>query len=509
MLSVVEDNAPPPCPPAFNLTAHVLGAAEVDPDKIALAIVGPARAERWSFGRLKEAVLGTATGLLEAGLEPGDRLFLRLGNTVDFPILYLAAAAVDVLPVPISAQLAAPEVDALAAAVAPAMIVADPRLPMPAGDFRVLSVEATRDWRRRPPATIATGDPDRPGYVIFTSGTGGGPRAVLHAHRAVWARRMMHDGWYGLRATDRLLHAGAFNWTYTLGTGLLDPWTLGATALVPHEGVGHDALPLLLRRHDATIFAAAPGVYRQMLKGRDRLDLPRLRHGLSAGERLAETTRAAWERATGTPIYEALGMTECSTFISGSPARPAPPGATGYPQPGRRVAVLGSDGRPVPRGTPGTLAVDRRDPGLMLGYLDRPDETAARLVGDWFVTGDQVVMADDGAVTYLGRDDDMMNAGGFRVSPLEVEAALSTHPGIGDCAAVEVRVKADATVIAAFYEAEADLDAADLTAYLGVRLARYKTPRIFQRVDALPRGANGKVLRRKLREDYEARHGKT
>jgi acyl-coenzyme A synthetase/AMP-(fatty) acid ligase len=114
-------------------------------------------------------------------------------------------------------------------------------------------------------------------------------------------------------------------------------------------------------------------------------------------------------------------MSEVSTFISASPARPAPPGASGYPQPGRRVAVLDADGAPVPRGAPGTLAVHRDDPGLFLGYLNQPEDTAARFAGDWFLTGDTVSMADDGAITYLGRDDDMMNAGGYRVSPLEVE----------------------------------------------------------------------------------------
>ena len=103
------------------------------------------------------------------------------------------------------------------------------------------------------------GDPDRPGYIIYTSGTSGQPRAVTHAHRAIWARRMMWEGWYGLTENDRLLHAGAFNWTYTLGTGLLDPWTRGATALIPGKGVTPDTLGLLMQQHDATIFAAAPG----------------------------------------------------------------------------------------------------------------------------------------------------------------------------------------------------------------------------------------------------------
>jgi acyl-coenzyme A synthetase/AMP-(fatty) acid ligase len=299
-----------------------------------------------------------------------------------------------------------------------------------------------------------------------------------------------------------MLHAGAFNWTYTLGTGLLDPWTAGATAIVPAAGVRPGQLPLLLRRHDATLFAAAPGVYRQMLRDAAIPALPRLRHGLSAGERLPDAVRAAWTAATGTPIHEAIGMSECSTFVSSSPARPAPPGASGHPQPGRRIAVLDGAGRPVPRGTPGTLAVHRSDPGLFLGYHGQPDETAARFAGDWFLTGDTVAMAEDGAITYLGRDDDMMNAGGYRVSPLEVEAAMAGFPGLDDCAAAEVAVRDGVGIVACFYVAAADLPEADLAAHAAAQLARYKQPRLWRRVAAVPRGANGKLLRSALRRDW-------
>jgi len=503
MDAVFDRGAPPPCPAPFNLAAAVLAPAAARPDKIALAVVHPAGAERWSFGRLEAAVRGLATGLLAQGLVPGDKVLMRIGNRVEFPLVYLAALAVDLIPVPTSALLTAPEIGRIAAALSPRLIVAEPGVALPeAPGCPVLPLDALTELRRAAPATYAMGDPGRPGYIVYTSGTSGVPRAVLHAHRAVWARRMMWQGWYGLTQDDRLMHAGAFNWTYTLGTGLLDPWAAGATALIPGQGVTADQLPLLMRRHDATIFAAAPGVYRQMLRV-GMPPLPRLRHGLSAGEKLPEATRAAWQAATGTPVHEAYGMSECSTFVSGAPARPAPAGTLGYPQDGRRVAVL-RDGAPVGVDTPGLLGVSRRDPGLMLGYHGAAAETAAKFQGEWFVTGDTVSMAEDGALTYLGRADDMMNAGGVRVSPIEVERALAEHPKIAEVAAAEVAVKADTTVIAAFYVAEADLDADALAAFAADRLARYKCPRIFRRVAALPRGANGKLQRRALRQDFEA-----
>lgn len=498
MLSLFDQGPPAPAPTPFNMAAHVLAHADTTPDKIALAVLGPARAERWSYNRLKSAVLGTATGLLEAGLIPGERVLMRLGNTVDFPIAYLACLAVDLIPVPTSSQLTAPEVDALLPGLAPAAILRAPGVACPGTEIPCIEQDTLRAMHDRPAAEFAMGDPERAGYIIYTSGTSGVPRAVIHAHRAIWARGMMHQGWYGLGAGDRLLHAGAFNWTYTLGTGLMDPWSVGATALIPAAGTDPAAIPLLLRRYDATIFAAAPGVYRKFLTSGEALDLPRLRHGLSAGEKLSETIETAWRRATGTAIYEAYGMSECSTFISGCPAHPARPGTLGYPQPGRRVAILGTDGCPVPCGQHGTIAVHRDDPGLMLGYLGAEADTRARFRGDWFVTGDQGVMEADHAITYLARDDDMMNAGGFRVSPLEVEKAFGDVPGLTQIAVTDLEVKADTRLIMGFYTAPAPLDEAMLKAHAAERLARYKCPRAFFHVDALPTNPNGKLQRRRL-----------
>ncbi len=220
-------------------------------------------------------------------------------------------------------------------------------------------------------------------------------------------------GLVGLTENDRMLHAGAFNWTYTLGTGFPDTWSAGATPLVPAEGTGPADLPTLLDRQYLTIFADLPGIYRQMLKQSNRLRLPQLRHGLSAGEKLPETTRAAWRTTTGTDLHEAFGMSECSTFISGCLHRPALPGTLGFPRRHRNVAILGADGSPAAREAPGSLAIRRDDPGLMLGYLDAPEETAARTCADWFLTGDTGAWTQGGAIHYLGRDDDMLNAGGY------------------------------------------------------------------------------------------------
>ncbi|MEP2715682.1 class I adenylate-forming enzyme family protein [Pseudophaeobacter sp.] len=496
MLSLFDQGAFAPCPAPFNLAAHVLRRATDLSQKPGLEVLGPGGSQIWTFAQLEAAVRGTGTGLLQQRLQPGQILLMRLGNTVDFPIAYLGAIAAGLVPVPTSSDLTEGEVAKMIADLEPAAVLRDPEVTCAAHPNQILLADL-QAMHALPPCDYAMGDPERMAYAVYTSGTSGKPRAVAHAHRAIWARQMMVDGWYDLKAEDRLLHAGAFNWTFTLGTGLMDPWTIGATALIPEPGTDPSDLPALLKQHRATIFAAAPGVYRKILKTKSPLDLPDLRHGLCAGEKLSAHLHSAWTKITGTELYEAYGMSECSTFISSSPSHPARGQALGQPQPGRRVAILGPDG-PVPQGDEGTIAIAASDPGLMLGYMNAPEETAARMQDGWFLTGDQGAMAVDGQVSYLGRADDMMNAGGFRVSPIEVETQLSAHPGIIQVGVATVEVKTDSHIIVAFYTGPRALEVEELQDFAAQKLARYKQPRAYVHLPALPSGANGKLLRRAL-----------
>ncbi|MEO0678005.1 MAG: class I adenylate-forming enzyme family protein [Pseudomonadota bacterium] len=478
-----------PCPTPFNLASYVLAKADAQPDKIALAVLQPTRSERWSYGRLASSVRGVASGLLEAGLRPGDQLLLRLGNGVAFPLAYLGAIAAGIVPVPTSAQLTTPELDTMLTALDPRAQVAGSGLAVPSAPLSTITEAELLEMTSGPEAGFDLADPERLAYIMFTSGTSGRPRAVAHAHRAIWARRMMFEGWYGLRDSDRLLHAGALNWTFTLGTGLLDPWTIGATALVPADGTDIRALPLLLKRHDASLFAAAPGVLRKLLKDPGKLALQKLRHTLTAGEHLQPELRDAWENATGRGLYDAYGMTECSTFLSASPD-----GAPSLTiQPGRQVSLTED----------GTIAIHAGETGLMLGYME-DGAPHLPLSDGHFLTADSATQAPGGTLTYTGRRDDVMNAGGYRVSPLEVEEALEAMPGVEDVAVAEVPVSGT-SIIAAFYTGTWVADA-DWTAYVSPRLARYKQPRAWIHLPTLPRSANGKLIRRALPDLFEATH---
>lgn len=494
-----------PCPAPFNMAAHTFAAGALTPGKVALEVVTAPGvvAERWTYGALIDTVRRTAGGLGALGLGRGDRILLRLGNSSDFPLLFFAAIALGALPVPVSPLLTEPELRGILADLQPRLIALGAGLGLPADPGAPVlgpaQIAALRDAR---PAEFAATAPDDPAFLVYTSGTSGTPKGVLHAQRSAWARRMMWDGWYGLTPSDRMLHAGAFNWTFTLGAGLTDPWAIGASALIYAGPPDREVWPKLAAAHGATLFAGAPGVYRQMLGAPDlATGFAGLRHGLCAGEALPRAVAEAWSGATGKPIYEALGMSEVSTYLSFSPSAPPVPGASGRPQQGRRIAVLEEAGEaPVPLGRDGLLAVSRRDPGLMLGYWRRPEETAAAFRGDWFLTGDRARMEPGGAIVHLGRQDDLMNAGGFRVSPAEVEAALCAHPGVREAAVVETQVREGVTIISAFYvPVAAPVDEAELKAHCATRLAAYKRPRAFHALDALPRSTNGKLQRSRLR----------
>ena len=345
---------------------------------------------------------------------------------------------------------------------------------------------------------------EAPAYMVYTSGTTVRPKGVVHAHRSVLGRIPMHRDWQGLTASDVMLHAGAFNWSYTIGVGLLDPWANGATAVLYNGPTDIMVWPRLIRAASATLFAGVPSLYRQMLKygdlGSD--DLAMLRHGLAAGEALSPALLRDWRSATGKEIYEAFGMSECSTFVSNHAGQPIKPGSPGKPQRGRTITVIPRAGpaAPVAAAEIGLLAIHRSDPGLMLGYWRRPDEDAAAFRGDWFVGGDLAAFDEDGYLWTHGRADDIMNAGGYRVSPLEVEAALLDCPGIAEIAVGEHRVRSDVSVIAA-YVVRRDgsiVGAPEILAHAAARLAAYKRPRQIFFVPALPRSRNGKLLRRAL-----------
>jgi acyl-coenzyme A synthetase/AMP-(fatty) acid ligase len=499
-------------PKLFNLARYCLAqSASNFPDKTGLITAttpdGSGQDNSWTYSELEKIILTGANSLLQCGIEPGERLLIRLDNTAEYAFLFLSACAAGIIPIPTSSQLSAREIAYIIEDARPSAIAVDHSLAMPelAASIKTLEVDEVFELLISGSCgTYAATHHNDPAYLIYTSGTSGNPKGVLHAHRAVWGRRPMYEGWYAITPDDIILHAGAFNWTYTLGTGLFDPWANGATPVVYTGQPTPMVWPQLISTKKATIFAAVPGVYRQILKYNDNImeQVSCLRHGLVAGEPLPSSVAIDWERETGTKLYEAFGMSEISTYISSSPLTGIKPGSPGKVQKGRSIAIIPPTGDPIPLPPheTGLIGIHKSDPGLMLRYWNQEQSSETSFRGDWFCGGDLGQLDEDGYFWFKGRADDLMNAQGYRVSPVEIEQIMVQYKNVSEAAVAEIHVREDLSIIVGFIVVAEDCHVSDndLIAYLNQNLADYKCPKKIIIVKILPRSANGKLLRKQL-----------
>ncbi len=491
----------------LNLTRYCLEQWALDPetvDRPAFTFVETGADDRtWTFGQCWDRVQSIARGLAGAGLQPGDRVLIRLPHSPEYAFVFFGASLAGLAPVPASPQLTVEEATFLLRDSGAVAIIRDQAGALPG--FIGLEILAGDLANLDGPAPLPTTTADQPAFLIYTSGTTSHPKGVLHAHRTVWGRAMMREGWQGFESSDTTLHAGTLNWSYTLGVGLMDAWSAGAHAVLRGGQTDPAVWPELIERLGVTIFIAVPTVYRQLLKyGRpEDHDLSRLRHVLCAGEALMPALYREWRERVGTDMYESLGMTEISTYISSGPATPTRIGSPGRPQPGRRVAILpeeGSDTEPLQAGEVGMLAVHRSDPGLMLGYWNRPEEEEVVFRGEWFLGGDRASQDADGYIWFQGRADDVIKSFGYRLSPVEIEAALESHPLVSEAAVVGHALDETKTLVSACIVATAAgvVDEEVLRSYAAEHLAGYKQPHQYHFVDQLPRTRNGKLQRSAL-----------
>jgi acetyl-CoA synthetase len=347
---------------------------------------------------------------------------------------------------------------------------------------------------------------DDPAYLVYTSGTTGYPKGVLHAHRALLGRQPAAQYWfkYDDNVNDRIMHSGKFNWTYVLGSGLMDPLYLGKTVIV-HEGKNDAQVWLdLIQKHLATIFIGVPTIYRQILQKTTatQAEIPSLRHYMSAGEHLSDEVLSQWHGRFGVDIYEAVGMSEFSYYLSQSQYRAIRPGSAGFPQPGHNIKLLDPETlQEVPVGEEGMISVPLDDPGLFLSYWNLPEETAKYKHDNYFFTGDYAKYDADGYIWFLGRKDDIIKSFGYRVSPYEIERVYKGHPDVADCAAVGEEIEKDKllVVIYVILKPDAKTTADDLAAFGKQHLAAYKAPKTVYLAHDFPRTKNGKILRKDIR----------
>ncbi|MET1255815.1 acyl-CoA synthetase [Aliikangiella maris] len=343
-----------------------------------------------------------------------------------------------------------------------------------------------------------------PAYLVYTSGTTGYPKGVLHAHRALIGRLPASRYWFDFRGEERILHSGKFNWTYVLGSALMDPLFHGQTVVV-YEGPNDPAnWPKLIQKHQCTIFIAVPTIYRQIIEKTafNGQQLPSLRHCMSAGEHLSDEMLARWQARFSLTIYEAIGMSEFSYYISQNKNHPVIPGSAGFIQPGHDIKLLNKNNQSVGIDEEGIIAIPLNDPGLFLNYWQLPEQTESCQHDGYFFTGDYAKQDQAGYIWFLGRKDDIINTFGYRVSPLEIEQVFKTHPAVADCVAVAENITADKTIVSLCVILVNPMvcSANQLLDFGEANLAKYKAPKKIYFFNHFPRTKNGKVLRSELKQ---------
>ena len=504
----------------------------------------PGRAERpylvteqrtWSYDEVAAAADAAGAGLLDLGARPGDRVLLALRDRPEFVFTFWGAMKAGLVPVPVAQGLSSSDVHFLLGDSEARVVVCDASSAAAVGSAAhhtptdVLTVgdpagrprpdrrsggrprpdrssggrEAMRSWEDvcgRPAALDpAPTRPDDIALWLYTSGTTGLPKAVMHRHRTLSAAPSgLFSQVLGAGPDDVVLSVSKMHFAYGLGNSVYLPAAAGAAVVVdPGPAVPARILDLVRARRPSVLFGV-PSFFNGFERLADASLPASVRAVVSAGEALGadlfDRFRARFDRT----LLDGLGATEALHHITSNRPDSAVAGCAGAPLEGYEVQVRDRDGTPVEEGTSGELWV--KGPTTLAGYWKRPELTARVLVDSWFRTGDQVRMV-DGQVWHEGRLDDLIKLGGVWVAPGEIEEVLRGHALVADAAVVSVDSGTGVPQLKAFVLTESTDPKLprELVGLCRERLSRFKVPQSFEIVTELPRTPTGKLKRYVLR----------
>ncbi len=509
-------------PERFNIGADVVdghaGTAliEIDPS---------GKAGEFSFDAIARLANRLANVLLAHGLARGDRVAILLPQRHETAVAHVAVYKAGLIAVPLftlfgeealefrlgncGARAVITDADQLAKLAPLRERLPDLRLVLCAdGRFDGaldLHTELERASDRFEAAATLAEDP---AVIIYTSGTTGQPKGALHAHRVLLGHlpgvEFPHDGLP--QPGDRFWTPADWAWIGGLFDVLLPAWHHGVPVVAyrARKFDPEEALRLMARQGVRNVFMP-PTALKLLRASGAREPGIRLRTLASGGESLSEDL-IEWGRSTfALTINEFYGQTECNLMVgNGSSLPPVRPGWTGTAIPGHNVAIVDDAGRELPDGEAGSIAFRRPDPVMFLGYWRNEEATALRFRGDWLVSGDLGARDQQGYFRFIGRDDDLITSGGYRIGPGEIEACLQRHPAVALAAVVgepdPIRTEiVKAVVVLRPGFAPTPALAAELQEHVRSRLAAHEYPRIVQFVAELPLTATGKIIRRALR----------
>lgn len=471
------DNLPPIVAPLFS---H----ATERPEQIAVI----ADDEDLTYGDLCGSIEQRATKFKKAGLIQGDAVLVLLKPSIDAVIAYWAlhaCRAVIVVGDPTGTQA---EQDSYAARTGARFAVSDKGFVPTAAKPRELPFDCA--------------------VILFSSGTTGTPKAIMHSRVTLQALHETLKSTWGIGPDDRVLGALPFHTIYGLVFSAASSIYAGSTLVLLDRFHPKNAVDAI-QTHQITTAAFVPAMLLMILNfnERDDYDCSSLRMIYSASAPISEADIERFNRYSGSEVICNYGMTEIPGSAVEIAGQPHTQGTAGKISLGFDVAIRGPDGDVLPVGEVGEITM--RGPTQMLGYLDAPDLTAERIRDGWIFSQDKGRIDEDGNIFVLGRMSDMIIRGGLNISPLEIENALSRHDAVADVAVVGPEDSILGQIISAFIVPRLDTDDLDarLRAHCAEHLAPPKVPAEFLMTKAIPRNAAGKIDRRELLAERAARNG--
>jgi benzoate-CoA ligase len=495
-------------PDRFNAAAWFVGRHVKEERGGRVALVSDDGAH--TYADLDLAARRFAAALVRADVHRGERVALLLPDTFTLAAAFWGVLAAGAVAVPVNTLLKPADHRAILADCEARLVVIDPRIASPevAPEGAVVWTDeqaAAAQREGEPLRDYAPTHRDGFAFFLYSSGTTGEPKGVVHLH---------HDMWFcsetyglkvqGIREDDRCFSIAKIFFAYGLGNSLYVPAHVGASTALFSGRPTPEAVFEQVRRHRPTIFYGVPTAYGQMLAAMDagaHADFSSVRFCVSAGEALPASLFERWRARTGLEIVDGIGSTEiCHVFLSNRPGA-CVPGSTGKPVPGYELRLVDETGSDVPQGELGDLLV--RGDSIMALYWNKHEATKHTLRGDWIRTGDRYYQDEEGNYHHAGRSDDMIKAGGIWVSPVEVEGAILQYPQVLECAVVGAPDTDGLMKPRAFVVLRPGADAQDfearLKAFTREKLAHYKAPRWVTIVHELPKTATGKIQRFLLR----------
>jgi acetyl-CoA synthetase len=522
-------------PARYNIGVDICDKWAGDPNRLALihkrqpGEAGPGKpaVERFTFRDLQRLSNKLANALAAHGVKRGDRIGILLPQAPETAIAHIAAYKLGAIAVPLFTLFGAEALEyRLSDSGAAALVtdkaglakIAEIRDRLPALK-RVLCIDGASDGalgfheelaRGRDAFTPADTLADDPAIIIYTSGTTGPPKGALHGHRVLLGHlpgvEFPHE--FFPQRGDIFWTPADWAWIGGLIDVLLPAWHHGVP-VVAHRFAKFDSeAAFALMAEFGVRNAFMPPTALKMMRG---VDNPRGRWDYnvrsigSGGETLGEGLLAWGREVFGLTINEFYGQTECNLVVGNCAGlMDVKPGHMGRAVPGHEVGIVDDEGTPLPDGAHGNIAVKRPDPVMFLKYWNNPEATEKKFASDWLLTGDTGTRDAEGYFRFVGRDDDVITSGGYRIGPGEIEDCLLKHPAVAMAAAVGVpddlrteRVKA--FVVLREGQDASDALAAELQAHVKARLAAHEYPREVAFVDSLPMTATGKIIRKDLR----------